>query len=83
MIYYKHNSIPLEEINLGINERGFDIFGNYIQIDMFGEPSIIKKTILNDEERVDEYKNEIFLKGFWAQTNKLIAGYEIQNEIEE
>lgn len=79
MSYYKFCSIPLEEIELGIGETGFDIYGNYIKINMFMEPEIIKKSVLKDGERIDDYTNEIFLKGFWAQTKKMIQGYEIHD----
>ena len=80
MTYYRQNSIPLEECIIGVNETGFDEYGNYIKIDMFGDPIILKKTVLKDGERIDKYCNEIFLKGFWAQTNKQLLGHEIYDE---
>lgn len=82
MRYYKQNSIPLEEVELGINEIGFDEYGNYIKIDMFNHPMIIMSTVLKDGELVSDYRNESFLKGFWAQTNKRLQGYEIQDAAE-
>jgi hypothetical protein len=79
MKYYKQNSIPLEEEFPGINETSFDQYGNYIQIDVFNEPYVLKNTVLKEGERIDDYQNEIFLKGFWAQTKKNLEGYEIQD----
>ena len=83
MKYYKHNSIPLEEIELWIGESGFDEFGNYVLIDMFEKPMVIISTVLKDGELINDYSNDTFLKAFWAQTNKKIAGYEIQDAGDE
>lgn len=78
MKYYKHNSIPLEIVeNIGIGERAFDQYGNYIEINAFGEPEIVIPTELNDGEKLDEYKNQFFLKAYWATINKKIYKNEI------
>ena len=86
MKYYKYNSIPLVEEFPGIGETSFDQYGNLVKIDMFNEPIILSKTILNDDTRIDDYDpesfnihNEIFLKGFWAWTTKSISGYEVSD----
>ena len=68
MKYLIYKSIPLEEDYPGIGERSFDIFGNFVEVDAFGEPHILVQSVLDDGEKVDEYENEIFLNGFWSQT---------------
>lgn len=80
MAYYKKGSIPLQETSLSIGEKGFDEYGNYIQIDMFNEPILLKKSVLRDGIRVDSSNSERFLKSFWAETEKNISGYEILDE---
>ena len=82
MKYYKANSIPLEEVELGIGETGFDQYGNYIEVNMFNEPHILRKTVMKDGETIDKYENILFLKAFWAMTNKNLE-HEIQDAIEE
>lgn len=68
MKYLVYKSIPLAEALPGIGERSFDIFGNFVEVDAFGEPHVLIQSVLEDGERADEYENEIFLKGFWGQT---------------
>jgi len=79
MKYYKQNTIPLEEVQLGIGEKGFDEYGNYIEINMFQEPVIIKESVLNDKEKINEYLNENFLKVFWTLTDKHLKVYEVHD----
>jgi hypothetical protein len=68
MKYYRKNSIPLEEVELSIGERGYDENGNYIEVNIIGEPHIIKKSVLKDGELISSYANENFLKAFWAMS---------------
>lgn len=77
MKYYEQDSIPLKEVFPGIGERAYDEFGNLIEIDAFGEPTVIKRTVLGDNEKVNEFKKESFLHGFWAWSKKRRIGDEI------
>lgn len=72
MKYYKLNSIPLEEVELGLGEKAFDEHGNYVIGDAFGGSTIVTKSALNDGEKVDKFENENFLNAFWIITNKNI-----------
>lgn len=79
MKYYKQDSNPLEVIDPGTGERAYDGFGNLIEIDIFGYPVIVKRTVLKDDERMDVYENSSWLRGFWAQSRNARRGNEIQD----
>lgn len=91
MKYYKHNSIPLEEDFPGIGEISFDQYGNMIELDSFEDPMVLSNSVLTTGSRIDEYIEQdrivdssvrVFLKGFWALTNKQLQGYAIQDTTE-
>lgn len=86
MIYYKKDSIPLIRETPGIGEKSFDKYGNYIEINAFGENEILNKTILEENNDLIEYEDikklskKVFLKTFWVLTNKSIKN---KNEIRD
>lgn len=74
MIYFKRNSIPLEEDSPAIGDKTFDIYGNYIEYGLINDkPTIIVPTVLNEYERLDRYEKENFLKAYWSWMNKEIS----------
>lgn len=79
MKYYKLDSIPLEEVELGIGERAIDEYGNYVEGSAIGDGTVILQSVLNDWEKVNKCENEAkFLKAFWALTNKKLKANDIQ-----
>lgn len=74
MIYYKEDSVPLEIIELEIGERGYDEYGNYIEIDAFGKSQVLKKTVLSEEVKIDSFESIRGLCSFWSYSRKIREG---------
>jgi len=71
MKYYKEGSNPLKQIELNTGECGYDIYGNYIEIGITGDPFIVIKSVLNEGEKINVFENEKqFLKAFWTLSKK-------------
>lgn len=81
MTYYKPDSVPLEIIELEVGERGYDEYGNYIEIDAFSNPQIIKRTVLEKDIKIDSFETIRGLMGFWSYSRKIREG--IINEIQD
>lgn len=82
MKYYKQDSVPLEEFAPGIGDKAYDEFGNYVEIDVCGDPFLLKRTVLKDDEKVNSFERPNGLKSFWAMSEKKRKGYEIHDSEE-
>lgn len=65
--YYQYGSNPLKKISPFPGLTAYDDYGNLVSFNILNEPTIIVKTVLEADTRLDSFENPIVaLKGFWA-----------------